>query len=271
MSVTVTAPKTRVVSRGSCVFSWTPQYPQSRYEIQYRKKGESAWSTMGAVSSGSASVTLDLSAFEDFQEYHYRIVCYSDNAQSGNTTYSGSDTSPAYSLVVCPAAAVRSLRLRYGDGMLEVPLYESTDHGPRLRQKASDGIAETALVPPDAALATPLRVRVGGETKALPAGYADLEDPGVPGSAALYANQKAYRRYSYTYLESSYLYYGNYLFTYYYSYKTYYKNFIGGRYQAVSYWTDRFMSYYSYYRQYASVYAYLYGYSAYYYRYYINH
>ena len=297
MSVTVTAPKTRVVSRGACTFSWTPQYPQSRYEIQYRVKGVDTWSTLGVVSSGASSVVLDLSAFEDFQEYHYRIVCYSDNAQSGDTTYSGSDISPAYSIVVCPAAVVRAMRIRYGEGMLEVPLYESTGREPRFRQRTADGTCETALIPPDAAMASPARMRVGGETKALPAATAELADPGVPGSVSLDANQRNDVSYYYRYSQTlSYYYLGSYgVPFYYYRFAGYYGigYYVSSRYSMIYqtggwsygyYWVTAYGSYlYTAYTIASGTnyfytnlpgtytkYSYSLGYYATYYRYYIN-
>ena len=291
MSVTVTAPKTRVVSRGSCVFSWTPQYPQSRYEIQYRLKGVDTWSTLGVVTSSDSSVELDLSVFEDFREYHYRIICYSDDAQSGDSVYSGSDISPAYSIVVCPAAVVGALRVKYGEGMLEVPLYASVDHGPRFRRKTSGGIGETALVSPEDAIAAPIRVRVNGDTKALPKGTAVLPDPGIPGSESLsvdkcYSDTYQYKNanyYRYYYLSKDNFYYYktdfkyNLYATYSYKYKMYtpyagtYYLFGYGRYTQKYYYRTLFSYSYNYYTSgYSQYYTYQTGYYSAYYRYYIG-
>ena len=77
MAVSITAPNSRVVDRSGCVqVTWMPGYPQSAYEILYRRKGEESWNTFGRVESTANSVELDLSVFENFTEYHYRVICY---------------------------------------------------------------------------------------------------------------------------------------------------------------------------------------------------
>ena len=109
MAVTITAPQSKVVGRGAVTLSWSPGYPQSSYEIQYREAGETAWSTFGQVSGSVPSVTMDLSMFEDFKLYHYRVVCYASNATSGTSTYNGSDFSAAYALMVVLANQVATI------------------------------------------------------------------------------------------------------------------------------------------------------------------
>ena len=124
MAVAITAPASQVAGRsGGVRVAWEPEYPQSAFEILYRRKGEEAWDTFGRVASSASSVDLDLSVFEDFSEYHYRVVCYSDNAAQGSTIYSGSDSSAAYSLVVVPENRLAAVKIQYGDGMVEVPVY----------------------------------------------------------------------------------------------------------------------------------------------------
>lgn len=121
MAVTITAPQSKVVGRGAVTLSWSPGYPQSSYEIQYREAGETAWSTFGQVSGSVTSVTMDLSVFEDFKLYHYRVVCYASNATSGTSTYNGSDFSAAYALMVVPANQVATMKIKYGDDMICEP------------------------------------------------------------------------------------------------------------------------------------------------------
>lgn len=52
MAVSITVPNSRVVDRSGCVqVTWMPGYPQSAYEILYRRKGEESWNTFGRVES----------------------------------------------------------------------------------------------------------------------------------------------------------------------------------------------------------------------------
>lgn len=126
--VVITAPQSAVVPRGNVTLSWSPEYPQTAYEILYRRKGDTSWSTMGREVSSSTSVTLNLEHFENFLEYHYRVVCYSENTEVNATIYDGNDTSAAYAIVVVPANQVGQLRVQYGDGMVEVPIYEDDNY-----------------------------------------------------------------------------------------------------------------------------------------------
>ena len=159
MAVTITAPQSAVVARGSVTLSWSPQYPQSAYEIMYRKKGDSAWSTFGQKSGSTTSVTMDLSKFVDFEEYHYRVVCYSNNATSGTTIYDGNDTSAAYSIIVVPANKVATMKTKYGSGMIEVPLYNDASMTDAISVKMGDGtVGRAPLRNADSALATNLKV-----------------------------------------------------------------------------------------------------------------
>lgn len=155
MAVTITAPQSKVVGRGAVTLSWSPGYPQSSYEIQYREAGETAWSTFGQVSGSVTSVTMDLSVFEDFKLYHYRVVCYASNTTSGTSTYNGSDFSAAYALMVVLANQVATMKIKYGDGMEEVPLYSETTrpHG------QSPLLAETlSTLPAEPECGVPVRI-----------------------------------------------------------------------------------------------------------------
>lgn len=269
MAVIVTAPQSRVLSRGACVVSWQPEFPQSRYEIQYRKKGVDSWSTLGVVTSGETSAQLDLDTFEDFQEYHYRVICYSDSAQSGDSFYSGSDASPAYSLVVCPAEAVHIMRVKYGDGMVEVPLYESAGRAPRLRQETENGVCETSLIDPGDLMASELRFRVRDRVFAAPKKSATPPDPGVPGAEDLTVDVKTPTSYNYNYLSSysAYQYYTYRAYNYKYlsSYSAYYY-YQGTSYTYFTYKTRYFNGYYAHYA-YHGTYRYLAWYGAYSYKY----
>jgi len=138
MAVTITSPQSAVVARGSFTLSWTHDYPQARYEVLYRKKGDVNWSTFGQVSGTATSINVDCSVFPDFVEYQYRVIVYSEYADTTETTYSGSDASAAYAVVVVPASQVGKMKAKYGSGMIEVPLYSTVQSGSeKISMKAS--------------------------------------------------------------------------------------------------------------------------------------
>ena len=138
MAVTITSPQSAVVARGSFTLSLTHDYPQARYEVLYRKKGDVNWSTFGQVSGTATSINVDCSVFPDFVEYQYRVIVYSEYADTTETTYSGSDASAAYAVVVVPASQVGKMKAKYGSGMIEVPLYSTVQSGSeKISMKAS--------------------------------------------------------------------------------------------------------------------------------------
>lgn len=233
MAVTITAPQSKVVARGSVTLTWVAGYPQSSYEILYREKGQNAWSTFGKVVSTATSVTLDLSRFTDFIEYHYRVVTYADNVTSGSSMYSGSDTSAAYSIVVVPATRVASMKVRYGTGMEEVPLYNTTNIPQRI---SSTNNRFGGLVDPSAANASKVKVQVNGSTKAVAKDTASFSDIGE------YAHAYMNARYGYSYVTgtSYYSYYaGTYSTTGYRGpYDRYYQ--ASGVYEGIRYYNQRF-------------------------------
>lgn len=260
MAVSITAPNSRVVDRSGCVqVTWMPGYPQSAYEILYRRKGEESWNTFGRVESTANSVELDLSVFEDFTEYHYRVICYSDDTENGDTIYSGSDSSAAYSLIVTPTSRLAAMRIRYGSEMAEIPVYDETATGTSIKVAMPSGVQ--GIVPiggTDNALASELRVEVGGEVRAALGGKASFVDSGVKAGAYMTIKE----RYSYSYANPSYTYsyqysYTNPTYTYYYRYSwtnptyTYYSRYSYTNptyYYAATgtYYTPKYYSKYSY-------------------------
>lgn len=291
MAVTITAPQSKFVSRsnaGSLTISWSCQYPQSAYEITYRQKGTSAWSTFGKVTSTATSATINVSNFDDFMEYHYRVISYAENKSSGSSVYNGSDTSAAYALMIVPDVQLGTLRVKYGDGMVEVPLYESVQSPDKIKIQNR----MTALIDQNLSASTPVRVRENGETKTL------AKQPESLGSTGQYAYAYMTQRYSYSYnyyagyysysynagyTTQSKIYYYRYLiseldyknYAYYYRYQYYViigsitQNYYGYRYRLsytnYSYWTyyydTRSRYRYYYYRYYSYQYNQYYRYS----------
>lgn len=192
MAVTITSPQSKFVSRSnasSLTISWSCQYPQSAYEITYRQKGTSAWSTFGKVTSIATSATINISNFDDFIEYHYRVISYAENKTSGSSVYNGSDTSAAYALMIVPDVQLGTLKVKYGDGMVEVPLYESVQSPDKIKIQNR----MTALIGQNLSASTPVRVRENGETKTLAKQPESLENTGQ------YAYAYMTQRYSYSY------------------------------------------------------------------------
>lgn len=155
MSVTITAPQSRVVPRGITRIAWSSTYPQSAYEILYREVGTTAWQTFGRVTSTTQYVDLDVSRLIDFKEYHFRVVIYSSNATVGTTIYNGSDKSLAYSIIVTPKNKMADMKVRYGDKMVEVPVYSESNAEASTRVSMGDGkIGVCPVVPVDSAAAS---------------------------------------------------------------------------------------------------------------------
>ena len=209
MAVTITSPQSKFVSRSnasSLTISWSCQYPQSAYEITYRQKGTSAWSTFGKVTSTATSATINISNFDDFMEYHYRVISYAENKSSGSSVYNGSDTSAAYALMIVPDVQLGTLKVKYGDGMVEVPLYESVQSPDKIKIQNR----MTALIGQNLSASTPVRVRENGETKTL------AKQPEFLESTGQYAYAYMTQRYSYNYLSGYYQY--SLIYYYYYRY-----------------------------------------------------
>lgn len=276
MAVTITSPQSKVVARGTATLSWTCQYPQTSYEIQYRQAGQSAWSTFGQVSGAATSVTLNLSVFEDFGLYHYRVVSYASNATSGTSTYNGSDFSAAYAIMVVPANQVATMKIKYGSGMEEVPLYSTTNRFPKL---VTDQGQNPLLADTDYA-AGHTKARVGSTTRAVAVPPSSLPATGQAAYAYMTQNYRYSQSYSTRYNGSS-SYVSGYRTTYGYGYRQYSYN---TRYEyyyrrAYSYYTYKEVSYMRYLYSFTYTggihsYKYYYSYRAanghYYYRYRIN-
>lgn len=257
MAVTITSPQSKFVSRSdanSLTISWSCQYPQSAYEITYRQKGESAWSTFGKVTSTATSATINISNFNDFIEYHYRVISYAENKTSGSSVYNGSDTSAAYALMIVPDVQLGTLKVKYGDGMVEVPLYESVQSPDKIKIQNR----MTALIDQNLSASTPVRVRENGETKTLAKRPESLENTGQYAYAYMTQKQQFSSSYTYyNYIGSNYTYYnygGSGTYRYYFPYYTRYT----GYYMTGYYWK------YSY--RYGYRINYRYGYKARYYK-----
>ena len=215
MAVTITSPQSKIVARGNVTISWTHGYPQSAYEIQYREAGQTAWSTFGRVTGTATSASLDISGFQDFGLYHYRVVCYADNATSGTSTYNGSDFSAAYAIMIVPANQVATMKIKYGSGMEEVPLYSTTNRYPKLVTPHGQNplLADTEYA------AGQTKTRVGSASRAVAVPPSSL--PATGQAAYAYMTQNYRYAQSYNYRLTYYSYYTRYGYYAYYSTSAY--------------------------------------------------
>lgn len=199
MAVTILSPTSQLMDRsGGVTLSWQSDYPQSAYEVLYRRKGQTAWSTLGRVESAEHQTELDTAKFVDCVEYHYRVVCYAQETESdADTAYTGSDTSPAYSLILAPSARAM-LKVRGSTGMVEVPLYDNLrGEGPELKVRLAAGLGRAPLVERGAAMASSFSLRTGQGIRAAAGRAARCEDPGVPGATELDVRKRYYEAYEY--------------------------------------------------------------------------
>lgn len=216
MAVTITSPQSKVVARGTVTISWTHGYPQTAYEIQYRKAGETAWSTFGQVTGTATSANLDISGFQDFDVYHYRVVCYATNAASGTSTYNGSDFSAAYAIMIVPASQVATMKVKYGSGMEEVPLYSTTNRYPKLVTNRG----QNPLLAATDHAAGHTKARVGSTTRAVAVPPSSLPATGQAAYAYMTQNYRYSQSYSTSHNGSN-SYVAGYRTTYSYGYRQY--------------------------------------------------
>ena len=262
MAVTITSPQSAVVARGSFTLSWTHDYPQARYEVLYRKKGDVNWSTFGQVSGTATSINVDCSVFPDFVEYQYRVIVYSEYADTTETTYSGSDASAAYAVVVVPASQVGKMKAKYGSGMIEVPLYSTVQSGSeKISMKASSTSQPSTNMLTDAQsqqFGSQIRAADGSGNRPIPhqATASDLTNPGQP--AYHYMVERS-TYYTYYYLPAYYKYTAP-VYTEYYRYVAPYYRYVPPYY---AYTAPVYSEYYNYipaYYNYKYQSYYIYGY-----------
>ena len=107
MAVTITAPQSGYFDRtGAITVSWTNSItspPQTAYEIMYKLKTASSWSTLGRVTSTATSANLKPiydAVSQDAVEFYYKVVVYHDLAtlSSGNKE-GGVEHSAVYSIM----------------------------------------------------------------------------------------------------------------------------------------------------------------------------
>ena len=210
MAVTITAPTSQVVNRsGGVSIAWSSTYPQVAYEILYRRKGASAWSTFGRVESTSKQVMLDTTKFNDFEEYHFRVIVYTNTRMDEAHLYVGSDSSPAYSLILVPSK-VHMMKMQGSSGMIEVPIYPASENvgAPHV---GIGGKGNVPLVDVNDPLATDVHTRVNGATKALAGATAKTDPTGVPNETDIDVTVTNYayttQAHNYYYAYTSYYYY----------------------------------------------------------------
>lgn len=252
MSVTITAPASRVVPRGLTRVAWSASYPYNAFEIQYRRIDTPTWSTAGRVTSTASYYDWNVDGLFDGAEYCFRVVLYATSALSGTTIYNGHETSPAYSIIVTPRSEIAKLRLKLGpsaDQMLEIPLWDESNNPTKSKIRLNDGKDAIApVVKNDELGASKLKIDCRTDNRSL--GHLivnSFKELGIPGETYM---QKDVRNTHYSYYNSV-NYNGTYQVGYYissYSYK--YSSYNAGYY--ASGYTYHYSTYYRGYYTYTS-------------------
>ena len=280
MAVTITFPTSQIVDRSNgFTVSWTSDYPQCAFEVLYRLKGDTAWNSFGRTESTAQTVTYDASGYPDCTEYHYRVIVYADKTTTddGETYYTGSDSSPAYSAIFVPNAQA-TMKVKGSTEMVEVPLYEGLNwEEPVLKVNAGGKYLQAAMVSRTSPIQSAVALHVGGVVRSPAGKYATCEATGVDGETDLRVDQKYAYNYTY-YVQYTYYYSGSALYYYTdsgtysytaqfvgtYTYNTYdsYRYIV--RKQTTGYMTDYIDGYYMAYNLSYKYYYYAWAYDAYY-------
>lgn len=130
--VNIITPQSTIISIGkqSIPVRWSGQYDdyQTHYEIQYRLKSVSAWSTLGKVSSTAKEANLQEIANRlesPFLEVCYRIVVYYDKNMTGERQV-GYEYSNVYMIVYIPEYRSK-LQEFDGNKIHTYPLYDDIE------------------------------------------------------------------------------------------------------------------------------------------------
>lgn len=128
MAVTILKPKSAYINiqdSASRTLQWQAITGQTAYEICYKRKASSSWSTLGKVTSTDTTFDLkkvyDVISSIDFQDLHYRVIVYytQENAEG---TLNAKEISEAFNLIFRPKDASGKLYLNEE----EIPLFEDT-------------------------------------------------------------------------------------------------------------------------------------------------
>lgn len=152
MAITITAPQSGYFDRtGAITVSWTNSItspPQTAYEIMYKLKTASSWSTLGRVTSTATSANLKPiydAVSQDAQEFYYKVVVYHDLAtlSSGNKE-GGVEHSAVYSLMF-HGSQIGTLKIQESSSVTrEYPLFNGSTAAQKLNVRTTASATGTA-------------------------------------------------------------------------------------------------------------------------------
>ena len=153
MAVTITAPQSGYFDRtGAITVSWTNSItspPQTAYEIMYKLKTASSWSTLGRVTSTATSANLKPiydAVSQDAVEFYYKVVVYHDLAtlSSGNKE-GGIEHSAVYSIMF-HGSQIATLKVQETASLTQIyPLFNgSTTPTAKLNVRTTSSATGTA-------------------------------------------------------------------------------------------------------------------------------
>lgn len=130
--VNIITPQSTIISLGrqSIPIRWSGQFDvyQTHYELQYRLKDTSSWSTLGKVASNAKEANLQGIADRverPFAEVCYRVVVYYDKSMPGDRQ-TGYEYSNVYMIVYLPPYTSK-LQEYDGHGIQTYPLYDTLE------------------------------------------------------------------------------------------------------------------------------------------------
>lgn len=136
---------------------------QTAFEILYKRKSSTSWSTLGKMNSSQKYFDLKFLSenglVDNFEEYYYQVVVYYSYAK-GNESTTGKEYSDAYALMLHPHSDY-SLNSFDGNSVDEYPLFSKMDNIKLdlININVENNNLKAPLVPIDHPLATGLNVQ----------------------------------------------------------------------------------------------------------------
>ena len=167
MAITIISPKSAYVdNKNSSTYTlqWKSDISgQTGYEILYKKKTASEWSTLGKVTSTATSFDLR-NIYKvtniDIEEYYYRVMLY----YSGDD-YTGTEYSDVYSIIFNEGYECK-LNVNMPDGIHKYPLLSNIKNEEiSFMEVQSNGIKKLPLIEPNHPLADGVKFQTSGGVK----------------------------------------------------------------------------------------------------------
>lgn len=178
MSVTIIQPKSAYVNvdvDGDALCKWSSSEGQVAYEILYKRKESTSWSTMGKVASTSKEYDLksiyNNTANIEIAEIYYKVKIYYDFYKN-NEHHTGTDVSQAYEIIFRKSQH-GTLKIYDGVRKREYPTFDTINNNliEKLKINTGSGIRVVPVVSTNHILAG-IKVKTNNGVKALSSNYA---------------------------------------------------------------------------------------------------